>query len=79
MDPALCAVRLLGREFTLSSDSPRGLSLEHIFGERTVLYQALWNLLLLKGSMGERGWGMGPAALVPRGGAVLAIPSENLW
>lgn len=66
-----CAVRLLGRGFTLSSDFPRGLSpkevwksllnrilniaLGTLFGEWTRLCQALCKLLLLKSPMREGG------------------------
>lgn len=70
-----CAVRILGREFTLSRDFPRGLSPKEVwksllnrilniapgtfFGEWTRLCQALCKLLLLKSPTREGGQRMG--------------------
>lgn len=94
-DPTVLIVRLLGREFTLSSDFPRGLSPkegckslfirilnidpETFLGNQPDCARPHASCFYLKAQWGREDGEWGEAALVPRGGAVLAISSEILW
>lgn len=88
-------VRLLGREVTLSSDFPRGLSpkegCKSLFNRILNIDPGIFlgngldcarhcaSCFYLRAQWGREDGEWGEAALVPRGGAVLAISSEILW